>query len=65
MPSQSRSINMVNKKILKMVNDLEEESGFKDVIKDLINFELQNMDKDKVTYTKEYEKILNKSLMND
>lgn len=48
-----------------MVNDLEEESGFKDVIKDLINFELQNMDKDKVTYTKEYEKILNKSLMND
>ena len=65
MTSQSRSINMVNKKILKMVNDLEEESGFKDVIKDLINFELQNMDKDKVTYTKEYEKILNKSLMND
>ena len=65
MTSQSRSINMMNKKILKMVNDLEEESGFKDVIKDLINFELQNMDKDKVTYTKEYEKILNKSLMKD
>ncbi len=65
MTSQSRSINVVNKKILKMVNDLEEESGFKDVIKELINFELQNMDKDKVTYTKEYEKILNKSLMND
>ena len=63
--SQSRSINVMNKKILKMVNDLEEESGFKDVIKELINFELQNMDKDKVTYTKEYEKILNKSLMND
>ena len=65
MTSQSRSINLVNKKILKMVNDLEEETGFKDVIKDLINFELQNMDKDKVIYTKEYEKILNKSLMND
>lgn len=65
MTSQSRSINVVNKKILKMVNDLEEESGFRDVIKELINFELQNMDKDKVTYTKEYEKILNKSLMND
>lgn len=65
MTSQSQSINVVNKKILKMVNNLEEESKFKDVIKELINFELQNMDKDKVTYTKEYEKIINKSLMND
>ena len=65
MDSQPRSINAVNEKILKMVNGLDEDVNFKDVIKELIAIELQNMDKDKVTYTKEYEKVFNKYLMND
>jgi len=65
MVNQPRSINAVNDKILKMVNGLDEDDNFKDVIKGLIAIELQNMDKDKVTYTKEYEKVFSKYLMSD